>query len=333
MPTDEDDLHLDIVIVNWNSGDLLARCVESVPRARVAGVRIGAVIIVDNASADGSASIRPPLDLQVEIIRNERNRGFAAACNQGAQACSKPHILFLNPDTELGPTALSAPLQRAVRAGSGRVGIFGIALVTSENERQRNVARFPTAAALVGQAIGLDRLVPALVPPRFLADWDHLDTREIDQVPGAFMLMRRKDFQQLGGFDEQFFLYMEDVDLALRARKAGLTSLYVHDCVARHVGGGTTAPVKDRRLFYLLRSRVLFARNHFGAAGQAAVTFAAMGLEPLARLAAAAVRADRDEAAAILRSTRWLWRAYPFRSARDRGELDEPAGEDQRPRR
>ena len=313
-------MRLDIVIVNWNSGPLLAHCIASLPQASVGGVRIGSVVVVDNASQDDSASVSAPAGLQVEIIRNARNVGFAAACNQGAQAGREPHVLFLNPDTELSPSSLAMPLQRLLGDASRRIGIVGIALVAPCGERQRNVARFPTPVHLLGQAFGLDRVAPALVRPRFMTDWDHLDTREVDQVPGAFMLMRREDFERLGGFDEQYFLYMEDVDLALRARNAGLASVYMHDCVAKHVDGGTTGAVQGVRLFYLLRSRILYARKHFAPAGIAAVIFAAMLLEPLARLTVAAARANGNAAMAVLRATGWLWRAYPFRRAIDRGQ-------------
>jgi GT2 family glycosyltransferase len=133
--------------------------------------------------------------------------------------------------------------------------------------------------------------------------------------------MRHSDFERLGGFDEQFFVYMEDVDLAWRARTAGLASVYVHDSMAKHIGGGTTRLVKDKRLFYMLRSRVLYARKHFGRAGYAVVVLAAMLLEPATRLAVAAARADATEARVVLRVLGWLWRAYPFRRAADRGEV------------
>ena len=276
--------------------------------------------MVDNASQDGSASIDAPPDLHVVVIRNDRNLGFAAACNQGARACREPYILFLNPDTELDASSLSGPLQRLASDEAGRIGIIGIALIDARGERQRNVARFPTPMGMFGQAVGLDRLAPRLVRPQFLVDWDHLDTREVDQVPGAFMLMRHRDFERLGGFDERFFLYMEDVDLVSRAHKAGLASLYVADCALRHIGGGSTQAVKDKRLFYLLRSRVLYARKHFGLWGYGLAVAASMLLEPASRLCVAAAHLDWANARAILCATNWLWRAFPFHRAIDRGE-------------
>jgi GT2 family glycosyltransferase len=300
---------LDIVIVNWNSGQLLARCVASLQQATVSGVLIGAVVVVDNASHDGSWLIDAPIDLQVVVIRNVRNLGFAAACNQGARSCREPYVLFLNPDTELEATSLSGPLRRLVSDEKGQIGIIGIALVDNRGERQRNTARFPTPARMIGQALGLDRWASRFMSPQFMMEWDHQDTREVDQVPGAFMLMRRQDFERLGGFDERFFLYMEDVDLSVRVRSAGQVSLYIHDCTARHTGGGTTGAIRDKRLFYLLRSRVLYARKHFGTGGCALAVIAVMLIEPIARLSMAVILLDLKEVKAIFRAMNWLWRA------------------------
>src|SRR5581483_6327290 len=302
------DLSLDIVIVNWNSGPLLGRCLASLPQACSDGMHIEAAVVVDNGSRDGSATFDAPQGLDVIAIRNHRNLGFAAACNLGARAVHAPYLLFLNPDTQLEARSLEGALRRLASDRAGRIGIVGLALVGDDGRRQRNTARFPTPARMLGQALGLDRLAPALVRPQFLTDWDHLDTREVDQVPGAAMLMRRSDFERLGGFDERFFLYMEDVDLALRAREAGLACIYIHDCVARHMGGGTTRRVRDKRLFYLLRSRVLYARKHFSPWGRAVAVGATMLCEPVARLVAAAVRLDGAEAKAVVKATAWLWR-------------------------
>jgi GT2 family glycosyltransferase len=102
----------------------------------------------------------------------------------------------------------------------------------------------------------LDRLCPTLLPPHFLADWDHGDTRSVDQVMGAFLMIRRTLFEQLGGFDERFFLYYEDVDLCLRVRQASGRVVYFAGARAHHIGGGTTEAVKDQRLFYLATGKV-----------------------------------------------------------------------------
>ena len=258
-------VRVDIVIVNWNSGGLLRRCLEALAASVREESCVGRVIVVDNASRDGSAEVAD-LDaaLPLLILRNEVNRGFAAACNKGAaQGCSG-QILFLNPDVVVRPGALLAASRALAEGEAQRIGILGILLVDEHGATQRCTARFPTPWALLGRSAGLDRWLPSLVPPAFVTDWDHETTRDVDQVMGAFLLIRRDLFESLGGFDERFFVYYDDVDLCLRARDAGWRRVHFAGASAMHEGQGTTRAVKDIRLFYLLRSRLLYARKHFG---------------------------------------------------------------------
>jgi GT2 family glycosyltransferase len=147
-----------------------------------------------------------------------------------------------------------------------KLGIVGIQLIDKGGLIQRNTARFPTPRSLAQQMIGLDRVWPRHFPGYFNTDWDHRDSREVDQVPGAFFLLPRRVFEELGGFDERFFMYFEDMDLAFRAMKAGWKTYYLASVNAFHQGGGTTEQVRANRLFYLLSSRILYVAKHFGRA-------------------------------------------------------------------
>jgi GT2 family glycosyltransferase len=164
---------------------------------------------------------------------------------------------------------------------------------------------------MVGQSIGLDRFLPRVFPPHFMVEWDHATTRSVGQVMGAFLVIRRDLFEELGGFDERFFVYYEDLDLCLRAHRAGWDVLHCAEATARHEGGGTTSQVKGRRLSYLLTSRVLFAAKHFSRAGAVAVISATLLLEPLARLARAALRLSFGEAWQVLQGTLLTWVNLP----------------------
>lgn len=135
---------LDIVIVNWNAGSLLQDCVRSIGKARQDGFRLGRVVIVDNGSSDGSLDGLASTGLPLKIIRNPDNRGFAAACNQGARGGRADYLLFLNPDTCLFYDSLSAPLAYMEAAQNQSVGICGIQLIDENNEVSRSCARFPT---------------------------------------------------------------------------------------------------------------------------------------------------------------------------------------------
>jgi N-acetylglucosaminyl-diphospho-decaprenol L-rhamnosyltransferase len=278
---------LDLVTVNWNSGRQLGECLASLAATDRTRVTLGRVVVVDNASSDGSAERLERGDLPLEIIANPTNRGFAAACNQGARAGQSPYILFLNPDTRLEFDSLAAPLAFLESPSAADIGICGIQLVDSAGRVARSCARFPTAGQLIAGAAGLDRLLPGAFPGFMMRDWDHQQNRRVDHVIGAFYLVRRSLFEQLGGFDERYFVYLEDLDFSLRAREAGWHSYFLASARAFHRGGGTSDQVRAERLLYLLRSRLHYARRHFSPARAAAVRLATLSVEPVVRIAAA----------------------------------------------
>lgn len=318
-----------IVTVNWNAGDLLRRCLASVPAALTGDVALDQVVVVDNASTDGSADGLVADGVPLTVLRNTANRGFAAACNQGAAGARGDWLLFLNPDTRLSAASLAPALAFLADPARARVGILGVRLVDEAGRTQRSCARAPTPGRILAQAVGLDRLWPGVFPPHFMTGWDHADTRPVDQVMGAFLLIRRGLFEELGGFDERFFVYFDDVDLCLRARRAGWEVVHFAGAEAFHKGCGTTDQVRDLRLFYALRSRILFAAKHFPPAAATLVTAATLTVEPLTRLAHALAARSPADARAVLRGSALLWRALPDLLARRR--TAEPSGRGRSP--
>ena len=300
-------MSIDIVIVNWNSGEHTRDCIASIAAFPGKPGVLGRVIVVDNASTDGSERGLGRGDIQVEVIRNDQNLGFAVACNQGVRLAQSASVLFLNPDARLIEDALTTCKAFLEAPENARVGILGIQLLDEDRRLQRSCARFPTPGRVVAQTVGLDRLFPRLFPPHFLVEWDHGETRPVEQVIGAFLLIRRPLFEELGGFDERFFVYYEDVDLCLRARKAGWDNVYFAGARAIHVGGGSSDRVKAHRLFYNLRSRILFATKHFGSTSMVCTVAATLLLEPAARLGRALARGAPSEAHQILVGTKMLW--------------------------
>ncbi|MFN2572496.1 MAG: glycosyltransferase, partial [Gemmatimonadales bacterium] len=139
---------LDIVIVNWNSGTQLRRCLESIPAAERRGLEIRRVTVVDNASSDHSADALDDLPLPLVCIRNATNRGFAAACNQAARGSPAAYLLFLNPDATVGKDALAAPIHFLEQPAHGTVGIVGVQLRDEKGVVARGCARFLTPAMI-----------------------------------------------------------------------------------------------------------------------------------------------------------------------------------------
>lgn len=297
---------VDVVVVNWNGGQLVADCVASLDRF---GSTIERIVVVDNGSTDGSVATLPRSD-RLHVIENGVNVGFARACNIGADRGDSEYILFFNPDARLIDTSLTRLIEFLGSPTAGNIGICGARLIGDDGETQRSCANFTDASTYVGGAFGLTERFPRLFTPLF-ATFDYRESRVVDQPIGAYFLVRRALFEELGGFDERFFVYFEEVDLALRAKQAGWDAYYFADAVAYHKGGGASERVRAGRLFYTLRSRLLYAAKHFSPAGLMAVGVASLVLEPLGRLARAGARRSGTEAADTLSAYGMLWKDMP----------------------
>lgn len=305
-------MRVDIVIVNWQSGVQLADAVGSV--ALHHQDRVGKVIVVDNASADDSLERLEQLSglpFELKVIRNSCNRGFAAACNQGAAQATEDLVLFLNPDTRLFDRSLSVPLDFMALPGSSDAGVVGVMLVDEKGGVARTCARFPTLGSFFVECTGLNRLALFRDKGRVMLEWPHDSTRDVDQIMGAFFLVRRDVFRQAGGFDERFFVYFEEVDLSRRLRTSGWRSVHLAGASAFHAGAGTSCQVKAHRLFYFLRSRLFYGFKHFSSAEAWVLVVMTLCPELLIRLVHALFRGGPGDGSSILRAYRMLWGALP----------------------
>jgi hypothetical protein len=279
---------LDIIVVNWNTGTLLRDCLESISQARTAAFRLERVIVVDNNSADGSADgLEGLVEQPISVFHNDANRGFAAGCNQGAAGTQADYLLFLNPDTRVFPDSLWRPLEFLEQAENDKVGICGVRHVDDSGIFSTSCARFPTLKIFFGQMTGLSRIFPKWFPPHLMPESECLESREVDQIIGAFFLVRRTLFETLGGFDPRFFVYFEEVDFSLRALQAGSRSYYLAATSVYHKGGGSSQQAKAARLFYSLRSRLLYGFKHFSFLDAFALALLTLTIEMAARLLAA----------------------------------------------
>ncbi|HEU0045930.1 glycosyltransferase family 2 protein [Sphingomonas sp.] len=293
---------VDVVIVNWNAGDQLATCLQSL--ARFGDGLIRSVVVVDNGSTDGSADFEVP-GLSLRIIRAGENLGFGRACNLGAADAAAPLLLFLNPDAAVLPDALSRAVAFMATPEADDIGVLGIQLIDEDGDVHHHSTDRASPRTMFTHA---QRAV------RF----DHLHSREVDHVIGAFYLIRTELFRSLGGFDERFFVYLEDVDLSARVQDAGWRVHYLAEARAFHRGGGTSDQVKAKRLFYALRSRVLYGFKHFSFASAVAVTAATLLAEPGLRLGRAVMRRSMREVHETLGAYGRLYRDLPaiLRAAR-----------------
>lgn len=215
-----------VVIVNWNAGDALVACADSLADAARAGCE---VLVVDNASEDGSAAAAAAAFPWLRVVHAGANVGFAVGANLGAGQATGDVVVFLNPDARVLPGALAGLVGEL--AAAPRAGIAGGGLVGPDGRWQPGAARFHPLGHLV-----LDTTVG-----RLAARWrrrPHL----VDWVYGTFMAVRRDLFRRLGGFDPAYFLYGEDMDLCSRAARLGARTLHVP--AARAVHGANVSAVQ-----------------------------------------------------------------------------------------
>lgn len=273
---------LDIVIVNWNAGSRLHNCLQSIVDTDKDGFVINKVVVVDNASRDRSYRDISDINLHIDVIHNAVNRGFAAACNQGARESEADYILFLNPDTRLFSDSLVCPLRFMEMPENERVGICGIKLLDEKGSPAISCARFPTPEILFGKITGLAKLSPVFEEHLMAAD-EYKQSDFVDQVIGAFFLVRKKLYTELKGFDERFFVYYEEVDFSLRAKNAGYGSYLLVETSAQHAGGACSAQAGSDRLFYNLRSRIFFGLKHYSLAANILLILSTLAIEPFSR--------------------------------------------------
>lgn len=276
---------VDIVIVNWNSGGQLLDCLNSV--SLYSKGLVDKVIVVDNASVDNSIECIVGVDFNFDLIVSMQkvNLGFGAACNIGVSLGMAEYVLFLNPDTKIYHDTLSRSIDFMMSPSGACVGVCGIKLQDEFGKVQKHCARFPSLKTYFGQSTGLNVIFPKKIPYLFMVDFSHEYDLEVDHCIGAYYLIRRSVFDSVGGFDERFFVYLEDLDLSFRVKKLGWKIYYLSSASAFHKGGGTSENVKAHRLFYSLRSRIMYVFKHFSFSSAFLVMIMAMFLEIFPRVA------------------------------------------------
>lgn len=251
---------LSVVVVNYFSEESLARCLRSIASD---GEPVE-VIVADNGSrAEARQALKAA---HPELVWREMggNAGFGAASNAGAALARSAKLVFLNPDTALAPGSLAA-LAQALDAGELAGAILGCAIVDPDGGVQLSCRRFPNwKTFLAGRFSLLTRLFPSnpWSTDYLMRDFDHRQVRPVDWVSGAAMAMRKATFERLGGFDERYFLYFEDVDLCRRAWQAGIPVVYFPEARVEHLIGGSSRKAPYRALAHRHRSMWLYYRRY-----------------------------------------------------------------------
>lgn len=293
-------IDLSVIIVCTNEWHVIGPCLKSIYE-QTSGLSFE-VIVVDNASTDGSVSNIGKNYPSVRLIVNERNLGFAAANNRGIQQASGRYVLLLNPDTEV----LNGALQKTVAfmAANENASIVGCRLLYSSGALQPSARSFPTVGNIFFESTFLYLLFPrSRVFGRYYMTWfDYRTNLEVDWLCGAFLMIRRELIEAIGILDERFYIYTEEVDYCFRAREAGFHVWFFAGSEILHHWGGPR--VTNKHLVYWIhRSQLLFLRKHLKGlrrVGCVVLKYSGMALRVPVYLVGGVMGLNR----------RMLWKAY-----------------------
>lgn len=252
---------VDVILVNWNSGEYLKECLRLLSKSEWNRQNCK-IFIIDNGSQDNSLSKLPDTILNIEIIKESTNLGFGAACNVGIKLGVNEYVLMLNVDIELK----NDTIQKSIKFLEDHIEIdvLGIRHTDSEGRTKTSCSRYFKFSRALNELSGLSFLFPNIFKhATLMKDWDHENSTEVENVMGAYYLVRRSTLNAVGLFDERFFVYMEDVDLSLRVKNNGGKIYYNSELSVVHHGNVTTNSVKGYRLYLGNRSRLKYARKYW----------------------------------------------------------------------
>jgi GT2 family glycosyltransferase len=254
---------VDVIIVNWNSGLYLFNALQSINESNISV--INQVIVVDNNSSDDSFTrvVESKWLFKTVYIRNEENIGFGRACNKASQLCSQKYILFLNPDTAVNYDSISLCLEFMEKDVAEKYAVCGVQLIDSIGRVSRSCARIPSFTNMLNASTGLDLVAPRIFPGIIMREWDHMQSRDVDHVIGAFYFIRTCIFKSADGFNEDYFLYYEDLDLSTRLKKMKFSIRYIAHAKAMHVGGGCSKKIYTLRQSLSNQSKLRYINNFF----------------------------------------------------------------------
>lgn len=249
-----------LVLVSWNTRKLLEECLLSV-NENTRRVRFE-IVVVDNASTDGSAAMVRRRFPGVTLIQNHSNLGFAAACNQGILVSRGRYVLLLNTDTILLNDAVGYSVEYA--DANPTCAVVGCRVRNIDLSVQESTFMYPSLLNLFLEAFYLAKLFPR---SRFFGRsrmtwWDREDVHRVEVVTGCFMLIRKRVTREVGLLDERYFMYGEETDFCYRVRRSGLAVMYVPVGEIIHLGGGSSELVRSDMALQLRSSILLFFRNH-----------------------------------------------------------------------
>jgi GT2 family glycosyltransferase len=304
------DPSVTVAVVSWNTRDLLANCLESLRAGHERG--LADVWVIDNGSSDGSPALVRERFGWASLIESERNLGFGPAVNEVARRATAPWIAPANADIELAHDALDELLAAGER--DPKAGIVAPRLVLPDGTTQHSVHCFPSLGSTVLGNLVVERWSPRIADRLCLmGHWDSERARRVDWAHGAFLLVRREAFDASGGFEEERWMYGEDVDLSWRLAERGWATRYEPAARVRHSVSASTEQAwgDDRKVREMVATYgwIEARRGWLAARAMAAINIAGLGIRA-AVVGAVARLTGSEKARAECRRLRWHLRLH-----------------------
>ncbi len=251
-------MKLSVIIVSWNTRELLAQCLDSLYSSlRLADFE---VFVIDNASSDGSPVMVPERFPQVRLIENEQNLGFAHANNQAIQSSHADYVLLLNSDTIVKPGAIDALVE--FMQAHPQAGACGPRLLNQDGSLQFSCSPAPTLGSEFKRMFHLPGVRQDGYYP--MQTWDQSLARRVDVILGACLFLQRYALDQVGLLDEEYFIYSEEVDLCHRLQSMGWELYWVPQAEVVHLGGQSTRQVSEAMFLRLYQAKLIYFRKQHG---------------------------------------------------------------------
>jgi len=261
-------MELSIIIVSWNVRDYLVRCLDSIAESLCLAPVNAEIIVVDSASSDGTVELLHTVYPHVRALPQTENVGFTRGNNIGLSVAQGEFLLLLNPDTEVRGAAL-AQMVGYMRQHE-QVGILGAHTLNADGTHQSSRRRFPTLLTAFFESTWLEPYAPRGLLDRFhVRDIADTDIAAVDWVQGSALMLRRAVYEQIGGLDEGYVMFSEEVDFCKRAKLAGWQVIYHGGAYVVHHGGKSTEQIGAVKHMHFQRSKVRYFRKFHGAAAAA----------------------------------------------------------------
>jgi len=293
-------MKLSVIVVNWNAKTFLLKCVASALRQSLQNPDLLEIIVVDNASSDGSQRAVRDSFPEVTLIINDENYGFAKGNNIGIRASTGHYLFLINSDVVVAEGCFAKLIDYMDE--HPEIGMLGPRIVGSDGKVQRSCMGYPSLWNTLCRAFALDSLFPAsrLFGSHLLTFWNHDDTRPVEVINGCFWVLRRSAMEEVGLLDERFFIYGEDMDWCKRFNDSGWKVVFYSEAEVLHYGGASSANAPIRFHVEMQRANYQYWMKHhsrLAATSFLLISFLHHSLRIVAEVAAYSLGHDRSASA------------------------------------